>query len=78
MHNLNKKGAVAPPWLTPVIAICSVIKTTLYVTHLYSKVVFVEALRYVGRSSIEIQHALWDFNKVSQNDIYFSVKALFK
>ncbi len=58
MHNLNKKGAVAPPWLTPVIAICSAIKTTLYVTNLYGKVAFVEALLYVGRSSIEIQLAL--------------------
>ncbi len=58
MHNLNKKGSVAPPWLTPVIAIYSVIKTSLYVTHLYGKVAFVEALLNVGRSSIEIQHAL--------------------
>ncbi len=58
MHNLNKKGAEAPPWLTPVIAIYSVIKTTFYVTHLYGKEAFVEALLYVGRSSIEIQHAL--------------------
>ncbi len=30
----------------------------LYVTHLYGKEAFVEALLYVGRSSIEIQHIL--------------------
>ncbi len=28
-------------------------------TRLYGKVAFVEALLYVGRSSMEIQHALW-------------------
>ena len=58
MHNLNKKGAVAPPWLTPVIPIYSVIKTILYITRLYGKVALVEALLYVGRCSMEIQHAL--------------------
>ncbi len=57
MHNLNK-GAAAPPWLTPVIPIYSVIKTILYMTRLYGKVAFVEALLYLGRSSMEIQHAL--------------------
>ena len=31
-------------------------------THLYGKVAFVDALLYVGRSSIEIQHALFRFH----------------
>ncbi len=33
-------------------------KTILYMTHLYGKLVFVDALCYAGRSSLEIQHAL--------------------
>ena len=59
MHNLNNNGAVAPPWLTPVISIYSVVKAILYMTCLYGKVAFVDALLHVGRSSLEIQHALY-------------------
>ncbi len=35
------------------------VKTISYMTHLYSKLAYVEALHYLGRTSMEIQHALY-------------------
>ncbi len=56
----------------------SVIKTTLYVTHLYGKVAFVEALLYVGRSSFEIQQALLipDTTRRSEGECSLGLKQL--
>ena len=65
MHNLNRKGEIALPCPTPVLPVCSVMRTIWYITHLYGKMAFVKALLYLCRSYMEIQHALchlmWQF-----------------
>ncbi len=58
MHNLNRKGEIAPPCQTPVLPVCSVMRTIFYIIHLYGKMAFVKALLYLCRSSMEVQHAL--------------------
>ncbi len=49
----------------------SVIKTILYVIHLYGKVAFVESLLYVGRSAMKIQHALYRKHMSMGKTMYF-------
>ncbi len=58
MHNLNRKGEIAPPCPTPVLPVCSVVRTIWYITHLYGRMAFVKALLYLCRSSMVIQNAL--------------------
>ena len=41
-----------------VLPVCSVMRTILYIIHLYGKMAFVKALLYLCRSSMEMQHAL--------------------